>query len=129
EVVRQVTSVGIRSIDASEVESLRDDTVFYAGDIAGRFDWIDAAVQSLGPDVYVTIDLDVFDPSTMPSTGTPEPGGLHWYEVTRLLRAVAASRRVVSFDVVELAPSENKAPDFMAAKLVYTFLSYIFADR
>ncbi len=129
EVVRRVTSVGIRSIDASEVESLAEDTVFYAADVAGRFDWIDAAVESLGPEVYVTIDLDVFDPSVMPSTGTPEPGGLGWYEVVRLLRAVTKARRVVAFDVVELAPSANKAPDFLAAKLVYTFLSYVFADR
>ncbi|MHC4413525.1 MAG: arginase family protein, partial [Planctomycetota bacterium] len=77
--------------------------------------------------VYVTIDLDVFDPSIMPSTGTPEPGGLMWYEVLELLKAVCERREIVGFDVVELRPSDyNKAPDFLAAKLIYKLLSYKF---
>jgi agmatinase len=129
ETAPRVVSAGIRSVEAGEMASLREDVVFYAADIAGRFDWIPSLVESLDDPVYVTIDLDVFDPAYVPSTGTPEPGGLNWYEVTRLLRAVAERRRVVAFDVVELAPTENKASDFLAAKLVYTFLSYIFARR
>ncbi|MDX9972661.1 MAG: agmatinase [FCB group bacterium] len=130
EVTRPLVSVGIRSIDKSELPSLAEDTVFYANDIEGRRDWIDAAVEALGPNVYVTIDLDVFEPAVMPSTGTPEPGGLGWYDVIRLLKKVADSRRVVAFDIVEFLPSPgNKAPDFLTAKLLYTFLSYIFANR
>jgi agmatinase len=89
--------------------------------------WIDRVVGQLSEKVYVTIDLDVFDPAVMPSTGTPEPGGLYWYEVTGLLAAVCRQRTVVGFDVMEMCPVERQwAPDFLAAKLVYKFLSYIF---
>ena len=76
--------------------------------------------------MYVTVDLDVFDPAILPSTGTPEPGGLDWYEVTAFLRMVAERREVVGFDVVELCPGDNPASDFLAAKLVYKLLSYRF---
>jgi agmatinase len=74
----------------------------------------------------VTVDLDVFDPAFIPSTGTPEPGGLDWYEVTEVLKAVAEERVIVGFDVVELCPSGEKSSDFLAAKLVYKMLSYRF---
>jgi agmatinase len=84
-------------------------------------------VKLLTGNVYITIDLDVFDPSIMPSTGTPEPGGLLWYDVLELLKLVAEERNVVGFDVVELCPGVNKAPDFMAAKLIYSLLSYKFS--
>ena len=95
-----------------------------------RDDWVDKVVDLLSFHVYVTIDLDVFDPSVMPCTGTPEPGGLDWYQIIGLLKRVAEQRHVVGFDVVELMPNEyNKAPDFIAAKLVFQFLSYIFKDR
>ena len=84
-------------------------------------------MDRLSENVYVTIDLDVFDPAIMPSTGTPEPGGLDWYAVTSLLKKVAQKKKVVGFDCVELCPNKaNKAPDFMAAKLIYNFLSYIY---
>jgi agmatinase len=83
----------------------------------------------LSDNVYVTIDVDVFDPGIMPSTGTPEPGGLGWYQVLKILQAVSKAKRIVGFDIVELCPSSSKAPDFLAAKLVYTLLSYIFSDR
>jgi agmatinase len=83
-------------------------------------------VQLLTGEVYVTVDLDVFDPGILPSTGTPEPGGLGWYQVLDLLHAVTRERHVVGFDVVELLPSRNRAPDFLAAKLVYRLLSLIF---
>lgn len=83
-------------------------------------------LKGLGDDVYVTIDIDVFDPSVMPSTGTPEPGGLGWYEVLEILSAVAAKKNVVGFDLVELCPQPgNVAPDFLAAKLVYKMMGYI----
>jgi agmatinase len=122
--------VGIRSMDREEYDRLNTSRVFFARDILFRNDWVDNVVELLPSHVYVTIDLDVFDPSIMPSTGTPEPGGLGWYQIIGLLKKVAKERHVVGFDVVELMPNKhNKAPDFMAAKLVYKFLSYIFKNR
>jgi agmatinase len=103
-------------------------TIFY--DIEMRRDprWIDAVVASLQPDVYVSIDVDGLDPAIMPATGTPEPGGLSWPEVTALLRAVAEGRRIVACDVVELSPIPGMvAPNFLCAKLVYKLLTYRFA--
>jgi agmatinase len=122
-----IVQVGIRSMDISE-KRLSDKTrTFFAANIFGRTDWIDSAVSLLTDNVYITIDLDVFDPSIMPSTGTPEPGGLGWYEVLELLKRVFHNNNVVGFDVVELCPSNtNKAPDFLAAKLIYKLISYKF---
>jgi agmatinase len=122
-----IVQVGIRSMDISEKPALAEGRVFFAEDIHGSASWIDAVVAKLTEQVYITIDLDVFDPSIMSSTGTPEPGGLPWYDVLALLRAVCRQRTVVGFDVVELCPVEtNWAPDFLAAKLIYKILSYIF---
>ena len=124
-----IVQVGVRSMDSSEKEFIDRGRVFFAEDIYSRTGWIDEAVGKLSGKVYVTIDLDVFDPSIMPSTGTPEPGGLLWYEVLRLLKAVSDKKNIVGFDVVELCPNErNKAPDFLAAKLIYKMLSYKFRD-
>ncbi|MBN1624881.1 MAG: agmatinase [Deltaproteobacteria bacterium] len=122
-----IVSVGIRSMDSSELPGIDGKRIFFAHKIHDSDKWIDSAVELLTDTVYITIDLDVFDPGIMPSTGTPEPGGLGWYQVLKLLRAVSISKRIVGFDVVELCPSENKAPDFLAAKLVFTLLSYIYA--
>ncbi|MBN2407921.1 MAG: agmatinase [Elusimicrobia bacterium] len=120
-------SVGIRSSDTSELKNIERDRTFYAENIYGSGDWMEKVIDSLPEGrVYITIDLDVFDIGLMPSTGTPEPGGLDWYQVTGLLRRVAENREIVAFDVVELCPSGNKAPDFLAAKLIYKLLSYIF---
>ncbi|OGG77652.1 agmatinase [Candidatus Kaiserbacteria bacterium RIFCSPLOWO2_01_FULL_54_24] len=120
--------VGIRSIDIGEMKNIRMDRVFFAKDIHATEAWMDKAISKLGKHVYLTIDLDVFDPALMPSTGTPEPGGLAWYPVLRFLKKVVAKRTVVGFDVVELLPrKDTPAPDFLAAKLVYTLLSYIFS--
>ncbi|MHC4558971.1 MAG: agmatinase [Planctomycetota bacterium] len=124
-----IVQVGIRSMDSSEKESLDKNCVVFAKDTYKNKDWIEKAISKLSDKVYVTIDLDVFDPSIMPSTGTPEPGGLLWYDVLGLLRAVFGNKDVVGFDVVELCPNErNKAPDFLAAKLIYKLLSYKFGD-
>lgn len=123
-----VVQVGIRSISAEEIP-YADMTRIYPAHLL-RYDktLYRKALDSLGEDVYVTIDLDVFDPSIMPSTGTPEPGGPDYYELMHFLRDVAKSRKIRGFDVVELCPSSsNKAPDFLAAKVIYQFLSYIFA--
>ncbi len=122
-----IVQVGVRSMDSSEKGAMDRSNVFFARDIYDNRDWIKKAVSKLGRDVYITIDLDVFDPSIMPSTGTPEPGGLGWYDVLAFLKAVCGKKNVVGFDVVELCPdSGNKAPDFLAAKLVYKLLSYKF---
>lgn len=122
-----IVQVGIRSMDYSEKEVMDESNVFFAGDIYNQDGWMEKAVSLLCDNVYVTIDLDVFDPSIMPSTGTPEPGGLLWYDVLKLLRMVCNSKNVVGFDLAELCPeADNKSSDFMAAKLIYKFLSYKF---
>lgn len=124
--------VGIRSISTDEARSL--DTgiptkIFWAKDIVGRTDWIDAAIDSLTENVYLTIDIDGLDPSLVPTTGTPEPGGLGWYEVLTLIRRLAKRKRVVGMDLVEFSKTENSdAPAFLCAKLVYKTLAYIFQN-
>ncbi len=126
-----IVQVGIRAIDASEAPRMDPSRVFWAHDILRAGDnlaWQTQVSKRLTSKVYVTIDLDCFDSSIMPSTGTPEPGGLDWYRVTSLLKRVALEHDVVGFDVVELLPREsNPAPDFLAAKLVHQFLSYCFS--
>ena len=125
-----IVQVGIRAVDASEMPGLDPDRVFWAHEIAGRGDtgWMDRVVELLPETVYLTIDLDAFDPSLLPATGTPEPGGLSWYEVNELVRRVARNRRIVGFDVVELLPLAGEhASDFIAAKLVHRVLAEVFA--
>lgn len=126
EMTDTIVSVGIRSMDSCELECIAGDAVFYAHEVVRSDKYVEKAAQSLTENVYVTLDLDVFDPSIMPSTGTPEPGGLSWYQVIGLLRAVSEQKTIVGFDITELCPGENKAPDFLAAKLIYKFLSYVF---
>ena len=128
EYASNIVSVGIRSMDVSERSGIDRKKMFFVHEIHDSDKWISKAVSRLTDTVYVTIDLDVFDPGIMPSTGTPEPGGLGWYQVLKLLSSVARSKRIVGFDVVELCPSNSKAPDFLAAKLIYMFLSYIYAE-
>lgn len=124
--------VGIRSISAEEARSLDSGIptkIFWAKDIVGRTHWIDDAVNSLTENVYLTIDIDGLDPSLVPTTGTPEPGGLGWYEVLTLIRKLAEKRRVVGMDLVEFSKTENSdAPAFLCAKLVYKSLAYIFQN-
>jgi len=125
-----VTQVGIRSLSIEEAAMLQklNTTIFYDVKMRRDPDWIDKVVETLGADVYVTIDVDGMDPAIMPATGTPEPGGLSWAEITALLRATAERRRVVSCDIVELSPIPGiVAPNFLAAKLVYKLLTYCFA--
>jgi agmatinase len=129
EFTKDIVSVGIRSMDSSERSSVDRKRTFFAHDIHDSEKWMKNAVRLLTDSVYITIDLDVFDPGIMPSTGTPEPGGLGWYQIMKLLSTVSKSKRIVGFDVVELCPSKHKAPDFLAAKLIYTLLSYIHAHK
>lgn len=127
EAVKNIVSVGIRSMDSSELNYIDPSRIFYAHDIHNSTGWIKKVLKKLSRNVYITIDLDVFDPGIMPSTGTPEPGGLGWYQVISLLRAVSEKKNIIGFDAVELCPSaDNKAPDFLAAKLIYKLLSYKF---
>ena len=128
EYTSNIVSVGVRSMDVSERSGVDRKKMFFAHEIHDSDKWINKAVGQLTDTVYVTIDLDVFDPGIMPSTGTPEPGGLGWYQVLKLLSSVAKAKRIVGFDVVELCPSNSKAPDFLAAKLIYMLLSYIYAE-
>lgn len=89
-------------------------------------DWMDRAIAALGDNVYVTIDIDGFDPAYAPGTGTPEPGGLDWYQVTGLLRLVAAEKNIVGMDVVEVMPIPSQAvTEFLAARLIYKLISYM----
>jgi agmatinase len=124
--------VGIRSISADEARLIATGLptkIFWAKDIVGRTDWIDAAIDSLTENVYLTIDIDGLDPSIMPTTGTPEPGGLGWYETLTLIRKLAARKRIVGMDLVEYSYFENyDSPAFLCAKLVYKSLAYIFRD-
>jgi agmatinase len=127
----RVTQVGIRSMSSEEaaVVSSLATTIFY--DYAMRRDpeWIARVVDTLNDPVYITIDVDGMDPAIMPATGTPEPGGLSWYEMLALLRAVLTRRHVVACDVVELSPLPGiLAPNFLCAKLIYKMLTYRFAS-
>lgn len=128
-----IVQVGIRSMASQEIENMDSERVFLAENICtGKSDttWIRSVISLLDKNVYITVDLDVFDPSIVPSTGTPEPGGMEWYQALRLLRTVFEMRNVVGCDVVELCPNpHNQAPDFLAAKLVYKMLSYKFTPR
>jgi N1-aminopropylagmatine ureohydrolase len=123
------TQVGIRSLsteEAAAVPSLSTE-IFYDFNMRKDPDWIDRVVDSLTDTVYITIDVDGFDPAIMPATGTPEPGGLSWYEGLALLRRVIERRTVVGCDLVELSPiGGNVAPNFLCAKLIYKMLSYRF---
>lgn len=123
--------VGIRSLSAEEARAIPSlpTKIFFAKDIVGRTDWIEDAVANLSDNVYLTIDVDGFDPSLIPTTGTPEPGGLHWYDVLSLIKTTALKRRIVGMDVTELSTAPgNNAPSFMTAKLIYKSLGYIFSE-
>ncbi|SDR96314.1 agmatinase [Gillisia sp. Hel1_33_143] len=117
--------VGIRSMDISEMDHMDENQVYFAHDLYE--DWMDDAIGQMTPNVFITIDLDAFDPSILPSTGTPEPGGLFWYETLEFLKMMFKKKNVVGFDIVELCPNEkDKSSDFLAAKLYYKMLCYKF---
>jgi agmatinase len=122
-----VTQVGVRSMDKEEKKYIEADRIFFQEKIIHQKDWMQKVIDTLSGRVYLTLDLDVLDPSVMPSTGTPEPGGMDWYVLLELIRAVCEKKELVGFDMVELCPSkQNRAPDFLAAKLIYKILSYRF---
>lgn len=125
----QIVQVGIRSMDSCEKTNMDTDRIFFAEDICNSRDreWICQVISLLTDNVYLTIDLDVFDPSIMAATGTPEPGGLDWYDVIALIRTVCSKKILTGFDIVELCPRENMwSCNFLAAKLLYKTLAYKF---
>jgi agmatinase len=123
-----IVQVGIRSMSADELPYAEKDRIFFSHELFYNKSLYNKALDKLTTNVYITIDLDVFDPSILPSTGTPEPGGPEYFELMHFLRDVIGKKNVVGFDVVELCPSAtNKSPDFIAAKIIYQLLSYRFA--
>jgi agmatinase len=120
---------GIRSISAEEARGLASlpTLIFWAKDIVGRCDWWDDAVDGLTENVYLTIDIDGLDPSLVSATGTPEPGGLGWYETIGLIRTLARKRRVIGMDLTEYSYVEGQsASAFLCAKLIYKTLGFVF---
>jgi agmatinase len=128
-----VVAVGIRAVSGEEMELHRASgasTIVWADEMWQDDRWMDRALEALGPKVYLTFDVDYFDPKYVPSTGTPEPGGGDWYRTLQFLKRVYREREVIAADVVELAPTPGlHAPDFLVAKLVYKLISYRFLDR
>jgi agmatinase len=123
--ISSIVAIGIRSMSQEEAEVVDKKRTFFGHQLDANGLWIDDAISQLSDQVYITFDLDGFDSSLMPSTGTPEPGGLYWNQAMALLKRVAEEKRIIGFDVVELCPSPtNLAPDYLAAKLVYKILSY-----
>jgi len=122
--------IGVRSMDVEEKKHLDLDKCYFAEDIYGHQSWMEESISQMTEEVYITFDVDVLDPSIMPSTGTPEPGGLDWHTTITYLKKVFASKKVVGFDIVELAPKKDlPAPDFLVAKLYYKMLSYQFQNH
>lgn len=124
-----IVQVGIRSMDVGEKENLDASRVFWAHKIVNCDKWMDQAIDLLTENVYLTIDLDGFDPSIMPSTGTPEPGGLQWYPTLEFLKKLIERKNLVGFDIVELCPNpKERSSDFLASKLLYKILTYKFGN-
>ena len=128
--VATVAQVGIRSSAIEEKENIDPDRIFYAHEInESDSSWMYQVSQKLSDNVYVTIDLDVLDPAYMPSTGTPEPDGLAYRDIINFLKLINERHNIIGLDVVELCPNEiNKAPDFLASKLIYQILSMRFLN-
>jgi agmatinase len=120
-----IALAGIRNAGREEVEYIKKRSVPVVGprEMIRSADAIDRVLAILPERIYLSIDIDVFDPSLMPATGTPEPGGLQWYDMMDVLTRVAAQKTIVAFDLVELCPIPgNPAPDFVACKLVYRLI-------
>ena len=125
-----ITQVGIRSMCVEELPYANKDRIFFAHKIMFENDWQERALNTLSENVYITIDLDVIDPSVLPSTGTPEPGGMQYYQVLHFLRSVIERYNVVGVDIVELCPNpKERASDFVAARLAYQLMTYKFLKK
>lgn len=124
----RIVPVGIRNICREEHNFVKKASinVVTARQCHLDDDWVDRVLDGLGDTVYVTIDIDGFDPAYAPGTGTPEPGGLDWYQVTGLLRLVAAEKNVVGADIVEVLPIPGqRVTEFLAARLAYKLIAYV----
>ncbi|UCB51916.1 MAG: agmatinase [Candidatus Zixiibacteriota bacterium] len=124
--------VGVRNVSREEHEFIQQNKtdIFFDRDLTNLDQRNEAVLERLGPDVYLTLDMDFLDPSIMPSVGTPEPGGFLWYETLDFLREVVSRKNVVGFDLVELCPIPGLvAPDFLAAKLIYRIIGYMVAKK
>jgi agmatinase len=128
--IASTVAVGIRSMSSDELPYIDSENTFWAHEIWQDNHWIDEVIDKLvSSKVYITLDLDVLDPALLPATGTPEPGGIQWYQLMLLLRRVASERTIVGFDIVELCPRpHDHSSNFVAAKLTYKLLSYIYAS-
>ena len=132
---KNIVQVGIRAQCIEEARYIEDNGIatFYARDIRrGAFQggWQQEVLNRLNDDVYITFDVDCFDPAIIGATGTPEPGGMFWDEIMDLLRLVGDKKNIVGFDVVELAPEKTKPEsNYNAAKLVYKMLNYAFQNK
>lgn len=130
-----VVEVGTRSMSKEEKDFLVAQPngsvkVVSVYDILETPMWKDKVSKSLTENVYITIDMDIFDPSLVPAVGTPEPGGIGWYEILDLLKEISKDKKIVGFDIVELCPIKGQvASDFLAAKLAYRLLGYIFSSK
>ena len=125
-----LVQLGIRSMDKIETSVIDKEKVFFAHTIVNDDQWMENVLDNLSKNVYISFDVDAFDPSIMPATGTPEPGGLLWYETLEFLKLVFKKTNVVGFDIVELCPNPaHKASDFLVAKLYYKMLTYKFLDE
>ncbi|NNF19721.1 MAG: agmatinase [Flavobacteriaceae bacterium] len=125
-----LVQVGIRSMDSIETTIMDKEKTFFAHEMVNDEYWMDKVIELMTDQVFITFDLDALDPSIMPSTGTPEPGGLLYYETLDFLKRVFEEKNVVGFDIVELCPNpQEKSSDFLAAKLYYKMLSYKFEEE
>lgn len=121
--------VGIRSMDVIETTIMDTEKTYFAHEMANDEYWMDSAIDQMTDNVYITFDLDALDPSILRGTGTPEPGGLFWYETLDFLKKVFEEKNVVGFDIMELCPKKgDKISEFVAAKLYYKMLTYKFVD-
>jgi agmatinase len=123
--LRNIVAVGLRAIDIEERDAGVREDMFFDHELRGN--WAERALARLQSDnVYISFDVDAFGTELMPSTGTPEPGGINWFQALEMLRLVCERKTIIGFDVVELAPIEHlPAPDFLAAKLVYKIMAYM----
>jgi agmatinase len=136
DITKNTVSVGIRSMCDEEAEYIKnedmEDSIFYADDLNknrtnGKIseEDIDEIVSQLKENVYVTVDVDAFDPSLVPGTGTPQPGGLGWYDVLAIMKSVSEKKKVAGFDIVEVLPMPPlRTSEFIAAKLAYKMMGY-----
>lgn len=128
EINKNITQVGIRSLSKEEHRFIKENKIntFFMKDLVYKRDYIENILSTLKGNVYITIDLDGLDPSIIPDVGTPEPGGLRYYQLLNLLKEVFKQKNVIGIDIVEFSPKENTNSDYIVAKLIYKLIGYKF---